>query len=259
MKVGYLIGGTLSLLLYKIDRKSVTARIKFILKTNVKNEKYVNIILLLLITSVAIMVYLAPQSEEINAIISFVVLELMGREVEVKEKKSRRNPSERKIFYDTLFKLGRALIGTFITPLIIILLFGNVVAIVYGMVYFFFDEINYGLGAKIINIIFIIPSLIGDGLLYLVYICRNGTFKISFKREFFHNLVYMPLLNIYILGAYIETVNFYYIENCEAVHYLRSYGDYQGKIDEIAIRDLVTIIYGVAAVLFILFIILINL
>lgn len=269
MRVGYLLGGTLSLLLYKIDRRHMLATLKLVLKSKVKNEKVMDAIYLIFTVLVATIVYLIPESEGINGMVAFAVLEILGLTKQLQPKQLqakqfqgnnfRKNISERKVFYSTVFLLGKSYVGTFITPLLIILIFGNAPAIVYGMIYFYFDELNCGWGEKILNIIFIIPSLIGDGLLYLVYICRNKTLKISFKGEFFQNLLYMPLLNIYILSAYIETVNFYHIENYEVVHYLRSYGRYNGKIDEVAIKDLVTIIYGVAGAAFILFIIFINL
>lgn len=259
MRVGYLFGGTLSLLLYKFDRKQVASAVKSLMKSKVKNRKAIEGICFLLTIIVAVAVHLIPESEAINGIVIFFVLEISGAEEGLRYKSLSKNISERKIFYNKLFLLGKSLVGSFITPLMIIIFLGNAPAIAYGMIYFFFNELDYGWSEKIANILFIIPSLIGDGLLYLVYICRNRTFKISFKGEFFQNLIYMPLLNIYILGAYIETVNFYYIEDYEVVHYLRSYGGYQGKIDEVATKDLVTIIYGVAGAAFILFIILINL
>ena len=191
--------------------------------------------------------------------VAFSVLEISGAIRGGDYKKLGKNASERKYFYNTVVILGKSLVCTFITPLIIILFFGNAPAVAYGMIYFFFNELDEGWGEKILNILVIIPSIIGYGLLYFVYICRNKTFKINFKGEFFQNIFFMPLLNIYILGAYIESVNFYFIENCEVVHYLRSYGDYQGKVDEVAIRDFISIIYGVAGATFIIFIILINL
>lgn len=258
MRVGYLFGGTLSLLLYKFDRKHVALTVKSLMESKFKNRKAIDGIYFLLTIIVAVAVHLIPESEAINGMVIFYVLEISGAERGIRDKLSK-NISERKIFYNKLFLLGKSLVGSFITPLMIIIFLGNAPAIAYGMIYFFVNELDYRWSKKIGNILFIIPSLIGDGLLYLVYICRNRTFKISFKGEFFQNLLYMPLLNIYILGAYIETVNFYYIENYEVVHYLRSYGGYQGKIDEVATKDLVTIIYGVAGAAFILFIILINL
>ncbi|WP_040194886.1 hypothetical protein [Clostridium culturomicium] len=276
MRVGYLVGGTLSLLFYKLDRKHIVSTFRWGVEAKIKNKKAVNIIYLLLTALVASAVYLIPESEAINGIVAFGVLEIVGavekksgnnfnKGIKIEKNLSRKrkiinkNINDRKVFYETLTLLGKSLIGSFITPLLIIVFFGNGASVAYGMIYFYFDELAHGVGEKILNIIFILPSLIGDGLLYLIYICRNKTFKISFKGEFFQNLFYMPLLNVYILGAYIETVNFYYFENYEVVHYIKSYGVYQGKIDEVATKDLVTIIYGVAGVAFILFIVLINL
>lgn len=276
MRVGYLFGGTLSLLLYKFDRKHIISTFRCRLGTKIKNKKALDGVYLLITIAMAALIYFTPDSEAVNGIVAFMVLELEGalgkkranslnrsngenKNLSKKRKIISKNISDRKVFYETLTSLGKALIGSFITPLLIIIFLGNAAAIIYGMLYFYFDELTCGLGEKVLNLIFIFPSLIGDGLLYLVYICRNKTFKISFKGEFFQNLLYMPLLNVYVLGAYIETVNFYYFENYEVVHYIKSYGVYQGKVDEVATRDLVTIIYGVAGVIFIIFIVLINL
>ncbi len=98
----------------------------------------------------------------------------------------------------------------------------------------------------------IIPTLIGGMFLYIVYIIRNKTFKINFKGDFLKNLFTNPLLNIYIFAAYIESVNFYYIED-KGVHYLKSYGVYQGKIDDLCVKDFLTVIYGVCFIFFVIF------
>lgn len=259
MKLGYLIGGTLSLLFYKIDRKRVASTIKWVLESRVKNKKIIASIYALGVILIGVMMYLIPESDAMNGIVAFSVLEISGAAKETRSGRIKKTISERRVFYDTLATMGKSLIGSFITPLLIIIFLGNSTAMVYGIIYFFFNGVKYTQVEKILNILFIIPSLIGDGLLYFVYVCRNKTFKIDFKGEFLENLLYMPLLNIFVLGAYIETVNFYHIENCEVVHYLKSYGGYHGKADEIAINDLITIIYGVAGVAFILFIFIINL
>jgi len=88
--------------------------------------------------------------------------------------------------------------------------------------------------------------------LYIVYVVRNKTFKINFKGDFFINVFTNPLLNIYILAAYIESVNFYYIED-KGVHYLKSYGVYQGKIDDLCVKDFLTVIYGVCFIYYVIF------
>lgn len=265
MRVGYFFGGMLSLLLWKLDRRGVVSTIKGFLGYGLKHREVVDAVALVIIMVLVVIVNLIPEGEAINCMVAFSVLEITQGQNDKSIKNLRKNTTrknlsakERKAFYSTLLIMGKSLIGSFITPLIIIMFLGNGMAVAYGMIYFYFGEGNYKGVKKLLNVFFIIPSLIGDGFLYLVYICRNKTFKISFKGEFFQNLFYMPLLNIYILGAYIETVNFYYVECYEVVHYLRSYGRYQGKVDEVAIKDLVTIIYGVAGAAFILFIVLIK-
>jgi len=255
VRVGYLLGGVTSLVLFRVNRREVISLIKWWLESNIKSKSilqgaYIGIILL-----VTLLICIAPESEIVNALVAFGVLEIAGTSRGI----NCKNSDARKFFYNTLVIIGKSFIGSFIAPLIILVTFGNAACVAYGLLYYLSDELDFPVGEKLLNILYIVPSIIGGGLLYIVYIFRNKTVKIDFKGEFFQNLMYMPLLNIYILGAYIESVNFYYIENKKVVHYLRSYGGYQGKIDDIAIKDLVTIIYGVAGVAFIIFLTLINL
>lgn len=254
MRVGYLFGGVISLIFYRVNRREWISLLRWYLEERIKNRKLLIGAYIGIIALITFIMREVPESELVNGLVAFGVLEIAGTSRGI----NCKNSDDRKYFYNTLIILGKSFVGSFLTPLTIIVFFGNIAGVAYGLLYFLSDDLDFSLGKKLLNIIYIIPSLMGYGLLYLVYIFRNKTMKIDFKGEFFQNLLDMPLLNIYILGAYIESVNFYYIEHREVVHYLRSYGEYQEKIDDIAIKDLVTIFYGLAGVAFIIFIIIIN-
>ena len=134
MRVGYLVGGTLSLLFYKLDRKHIVSTFRWGVEAKIKNKKAVNIIYLLLTALVASAVYLIPESEAINGIVAFGVLEIVGavekksgnnfnKGIKIEKNLSRKrkiinkNINDRKVFYETLTLLGKSLIGSFITPL----------------------------------------------------------------------------------------------------------------------------------------------
>ncbi len=140
----------------------------------------------------------------------------------------------------------------FLAPLIYILIIGNGGGVIYTLIYYISDDESLKFINGILNVLNIIPTLIGGMFLYIVYIIRNKTFKINFKGDFLKNLFTNPLLNIYIFAAYIESVNFYYIED-KGVHYLKSYGVYQGKIDDLCVKDFLTVIYGVCFIFFVIF------
>jgi len=144
------------------------------------------------------------------------------------------------------------LICGFLAPLIYILIIGNGGGVIYTLIYYISDDESLKFINGILNVLNIIPTLIGGMFLYIVYIIRNKTFKINFKGDFLKNLFTNPLLNIYIFAAYIESVNFYYIED-KGVHYLKSYGVYQGKIDDLCVKDFLTVIYGVCFIFFVVF------
>jgi hypothetical protein len=67
-----------------------------------------------------------------------------------------------------------------------------------------------------------------------------------------------PLLNVDILGAYVESVNFYYLHSSKNTDYLKSYGEYTKKIDDVCIKDYLSIGYGICLIIFIIFFILMK-
>ncbi|WP_346936978.1 hypothetical protein [Clostridium sp.] len=202
----------------------------------------------ILIIILGVIISIISDSEIVNAIVAFFVIEISNSERKTVIKKS----TEKKEFYNTLSLMSKSLICGFLAPLIYILLIGNTGGVIYTLIYYTSDDEGLKFINSILNMLNIIPTLIGGMFLYIVYVIRNKTFKINFKGDFFINIFTNPLLNIYILAAYIESVNFYYIQD-KGVHYLKSYGVYQGKIDDLCVKDFLTVIYGVCFIFFVIF------
>ncbi|GAA0767572.1 hypothetical protein GCM10008908_06810 [Clostridium subterminale] len=202
----------------------------------------------ILIIILGVIISIISDSEIVNAIVAFFVIEISNSERKTVIKKS----TEKKEFYNTLSLISKSLICGFLAPLIYILLIGNTGGVIYTLIYYTSDDEGLKFINSILNMLNIIPTLIGGMFLYIVYVIRNKTFKINFKGDFFINIFTNPLLNIYILAAYIESVNFYYIQD-KGVHYLKSYGVYQGKIDDLCVKDFLTVIYGVCFIFFVIF------
>lgn len=233
---------------WKFDRHNLFTRINFKVNVIVKNKKLLQVIYLIFIVVLGMIINIISKNELIDAIVAFFVIEISNSERKTVIKKS----TEKKEFYNTLSLISKSLICGFLAPLTYILIIGNGGGVMYTLIYYISDDEDFKFINAILNMLNIIPTLIGGMFLYIIYIIRNKTFKINFKGDFLGNLVTNPLLNIYILSAYIESVNFYYIQD-KGVHYLKSYGVYQGKIDDLCVKDFLTIIYGLCFILYIIF------
>jgi hypothetical protein len=206
------------------------------------------VLYLILIIALGLMISLISNNELVNAIVAFFVIEISNSERKTVVKRG----TEKKEFYNTLSLISKSLVCGFLAPLIYILIIGNGGGVIYTLIYYVSDGEELKFIHSILNGLNIIPTIIGEVFLYIIYVIRNKTFKINFKGDFFINLFTNPLLNIYILAAYIESVNFYYIQD-KGVHYLKSYGVYQGKIDDLCVKDFLTVIYGICFVTYIIF------
>lgn len=140
-----------------------------------------------------------------------------------------------------------------------ILTLGNNFAIAYMLIY----NLNFIDYFNILKVVFtvlsIIPSLFTQLFLYIVYVTRNKKINVDFKGDYLLNSITRPLLNIDIMGAYIESVNFYYYFNEKDMHYIKSYGEYTNKIDNICIKDYLSISYGICLLTFVMFYVLVRL
>lgn len=256
MGIGYAIGCLISILLWKVDRQGLISFINIKLKKKIKNVYVVQF--LYLCAAIAIYIGLTlmaditfiKNNQVFNAITAFMVIDISNT-----ERKSLKH-TERKHFYDIISNISRALICGFIAPLFYILILGNGAAIVFTLLYnITFDE-NLNILGILLTCTTIIPSIIAEIFLYIIYVFRNKKIKIDFKGDYTNNMWKKTTLNVDILAAYIESVNFYFHYNVNNMHYLKSYGGYSGKIDDVCIKDYLSISYSICFIIFTVFLVL---
>jgi len=255
MGIGYLVGCLFSILLWRFDRQGVFNYINKKLDNKVKNVYQRQLIYL----CVTILIYIGlnlltkhffiNNKQVYNAITAFIVIDISNTE------RKNLTKSDKKYFYDTISTISSALICGFITPLLCILILGNATAIIFAIIYNLSLDDKLKIISRVKSIVIIIPSLIAEIFLYIIYVLRNKNFKINFKGDFITNIWKFPLLNVDILAAYIESVNFYFHYNGNNMHYLKSYGDYSGKIDDLCIKDYLSISYSICFIVFAIFIV----
>ncbi|MCJ7690006.1 MAG: hypothetical protein MUO60_11890 [Clostridiaceae bacterium] len=249
MGIGYLVGCLISILLWKIDRQGIVSFMNKKLRKKIKNPYVIQFLYLCALIAIYMGLFIVKNNEIYNAITAFVVLDISNTE------RKNINNTERKHFYDTMSTISRALVCGFIAPLFYIVILGNSAAIVFTLLYniSFDEELNLiGIFVAIANII---PSLITEVFLYIIYVLRNRKLKIKFKGDYISNLFKMPMLNVDILAAYIESVNFYCHYNGKKMHYLKSYGNYNNKIDDVCIKNYLSISYSICFMNFTAFVV----
>lgn len=249
MKIGYLIGCLFSILFYKFDRSRYWLKINGVIKKAVNDIILVQILYMSVICIITYLLADLGESEIVDGIVLFIVIDISYTEKKILDRGCR---DKRKKFYKSISVISKSFIEGFAAPLIYIMCFGNWAGIGYFMTVMVSKDKECTVFSFVLKILSIIPSLAGCFILYIIYIARCRTWRINFKGDFLHNVVNNPLLNIYIMAAYIESVNFYYVEERE-VHYLKSYGAFKGKIDDMCVKNYVSIIYGVSFVIFLLF------
>lgn len=250
MGIGYVVGCLISILLWRLDRQSLISFVNIKLKKKIKNIYGIQFLYFCAVIAIYIGLSFIKNNEIYNAITAFVVIDISNTE------RKNLNYTERRQFYDTMSTISRALVCGFIAPLFYIAVFGNEAAIIITLLYNLSFDKNLNLIGGIIAITTIIPSLISLIFLYIIYVLRNQKFKINFKGDYFSNLFKVPMLNVDILAAYIESVNFYFHYNGNNMHYLKSYGDYNNKIDDVCIKDYLSISYSICFMIFSAFVVL---
>ena len=187
-------------------------------------------------------------NEVFNAITTFIVIDISNTE------RKNLNHTERKHFYDTISTISRALVCGFIAPLFYIIVLGNNASIVFILLYNFSLDEEFNILGICKSLAIMIPALMAETFLYMIYVFRNKKLKIEFKGDYINNFYRIPLLNLDILAAYVESVNFYCYYNSNNMHYLKGYGNYAGKIDDACIKDYLSISYSICFILFTAFI-----
>lgn len=250
MGLGYVIGCLASVFCWKLDRQSLFYSFNNILKKVIKNKIMLQLVYLILISVICYFMLQIKHEEIYNFITAFLVVDISNTE------KKNLKQRDKVHFYDSISTISKALVCGFIAPFLFICTLGNTFAIAYMFIYNLseFDE-DTELIQFLHDILIIVPALIAECFLYVVYLCRNKKSGIDFKGDFFINTFVRPLLNVDIFGAYIETVNFYYLYSTKNADYLKSYGEYTKKIDEVCVKDYLSIGYGICLVIFIIFMI----
>ena len=247
--VGYVFGTLLSIFLWKVDRQYIYYKINNFLKNKIfiKNVFmqifYILVIVLLLLINV-------KNNEITNFITAFIVIDISNTE--------RKNLKKReKIkFYDSIATISNSIVNGFVGPLFYILLLGNVYGIIYTIIFNVSLDEEFLLFKWINIILSIVPSVIVQIVLYLVYVFRNKKSAMDFRGDYLVNLILRPLLNVDIIAAYVESVNFYYCMSQDDSNYVKSYGEYNNKINEKCIKDYLGIAYTICIITFIVFFIL---
>ena len=251
MGIGYVFGCLISILLWKLDRQGLINYINIKLRKKVKNIYLVQVIYLCALIAIYIGLHyiastsLVKDSEVYNAIIAFIVIDISNTE------RKNLNHTERRHFYDTLSTISRSLVCGFIAPLFYIIIFGNAATIIFTLMFNISLDEDLNIIGAILSIANIIPAIIAEAFLYIIYIFKNKNVEIKFKGDYINNVWRTPLLNVDILAAYIESVNFYFHYNGNNMHYLKSYGEYNNKIDDACVKNYLGISYSICFILFV--------
>lgn len=247
MGLGYVIGCLISILVWGLDRQKIFTLLDRILRGRIKNKILIYIFYISLILILSLIICLIRNKEIQNAITAFIVIDISN--TEKKNVKFR----EKVKFYDSISLISKSTICGFIAPLFYIILINNVFGIIYMLIYNIAALEEYSLFKKVFIMLTIIPSLVGQMFLIIVYIINNRNLEINFKGDYFINFFTKPLLNVDILGAHIECINFYYHYNNKNTDYIKSYGDYTKKVNNKCIRDYLNISYTICFIVFIIF------
>jgi len=249
MGIGYVSGCLLSILLWKLDRQRLFNFINIKVKNKIENVYVLQFVYIFAIIVIYTGLIFVKDNQIYNALTAFMVIDISNT-----ERKNLKNTDKRH-FYDTISTISRALICGFITPLFYIITLGNAAAIVFTLIYNLSTDEDLNIIGIVRSIATIIPSIIAEVFLYIIYVFRNRNLSIKFKGDYIRNLLKIPLLNVDILAAYIESVNFYSYHNGNNINYLKSYGNYNNKIDDVCIKDYLSISYSICFIVFILFVV----
>lgn len=234
-----------------MDRQALFKKLDIYMFKVLKNKIFVQVVYIILIIIVCFIAGKIRNKNIYDAVTAFLVIDISNTE------RKNLNKKDKVYFYDSISLISKAVICGFAAPLFYILVLGNRIGLIYTLIY------NIGLDNELIfyriinNVMSIIPALVSQCFLYIVYICRNKKFSIDFKGDYLINCFIRPLLNVDIMAAYVESVNFYYYFSSSDAEYLKSYGDYKNKINEVCIKDYLSIAYSICMILFIIFYILI--
>jgi hypothetical protein len=245
--IGYAIGCLLSILLWKIDRELFFNKMINIFHKIIRNCIIEQIVYGLIILILYFLLKNIKSNEYFNAITAFLIINISNTE--------RKNLKISGVIYfsDSISNISRSLISGFIAPLLYITLLGNWAAFIFAIIYYLSLGSSYKLFEVCYIFLSIIPCLIVDLILYIIYIIKNREFYISFSGSFLRNLFINPYLNADILAAHLESVNFYYHYKKTHSEYLKCYGKYSHSIDNKCIKNYLNITYFLCIFTYIIF------
>jgi len=236
----------LSILLWRFNRQIFFRNIDLKLRGIIRDTNLLQSLYLIFGILICLIVELNFKGQIYNGITAFLVLDISNSERENLSLKEKAD------FYNTISKITRAIVCGFTAPLFYIVLLGNYAAILYMIIYNLSFNKDNKIVIKVWKILTIIPSMLMQGFLYFIYIIRHKDFKVDFKGDYLSNIFSKPLLNVNILAAYIESVNFYYyFEGKNKKDYIKSYGRYKKDIEYVHIKDYIGVAYTVCMINFI--------
>lgn len=258
MDIGYAVGCLLSIFFWGIDRQKVFCFISKSLRKALKRDIFLN---LFYITFLAVLYLILSrinfvgqvEKEVFNCITAMLVVDISNTE------RKNINRNDKIYFYNSISTISRSLVCGFIAPFIWILVFGNVFAIIYMFIYNFYQAEKIIILEIIFNLLTVIPAFFALVFMYAIYIVKNRRISISFEGEFFKNSIFRPLLNVDVIAAYMEKVNFYEYYSKNDVEYFKCYGKYNNKIDYGCIKNYLGIEYSISLMSFLLFFLVITL
>ena len=252
MDIGYAAGCLFSILLWKIDRQNIFTRLNKVLVKHFKNNIIITLFYLFVFVTLfyllnKVLKLQKPYSEIYNGITTFIAIDVSNTE------RKNLNRKDKIYFYNSISCITRSLVCGFIAPILYILLFGNAFGIVYMLIYNVSEQKDYRLIRGLNTTLNIIPALITQGSLYIVYMYTHRRVHFEQKIDYKENSFSRPLLNVDVIAAYIEDVNFYYYYTKDYVNYMKSYGNSSNKIDEKCIKNYLSIEYGICILIFVCF------
>jgi len=247
MGLGYIIGCFFSILFWKIDRQVIYFKINETLKKVIKNQVILLFFYIFFIMFLCIMLSRIKNGEIFNGITTFLITDISSTERKNLKRKEKVH------FYDSISLISRSIVCGFIAPFLYVILLGNSFAIFYTFIYNISLIYKFSLITLCFNLLTFIPAFVAQGFLYIVYVTRNKKFSLDFKGDYFLNSYMNPMLNVDILAAYVESVNFYHYFSKKNTSYLKGYGEYRNKINHICIKDYISISYGICMIWFIIF------
>jgi len=252
MDIGYAAGCLLSILLWRIDRQNIFLKLHKLVYKILKNNIIITAFYLLAIATLFLFLNKTldiknPYTEIYNVFTALFVIDVSNTE------RKNLNRKDKIFFYNSISCISKSLVCGFVAPLFYILLFGNSFGILYMLIYNASEQETERLIKGINKILNIIPSLITEAFLYLIYIYTHRRFKFKEKIDYKENIIVRPLLNIDVIAAYIEGVNFYYYYTKDSVNYMKSFGKSNNKIDEKCIKSYLSKEYAICILSFICF------